>query len=166
MIAFQYSAVSLSLPLNINLLTFEPWKDKSILVRFEHILAEGEDSEYSKPVTFNLKDVFHNLKIDELRETTLAGNQWLSDAVRLNFTGGSIERSNRRQKSTNEFMNIDDDIVLEEEIVIKPFISENQYRKTPYRRAERNEEMSNGEYKITLKPMEIRTFVMKLEQRP
>lgn len=151
------------MPANVNLLTFEPWRENALLVRFEHILAEGEDVQYSKPVTFNFNDVFLNFKVEEIRETTLAANQWLSDAVRLNFTGGSIERSSRRLKPAVHFIKDDDD-TLQQDIGIHPIVSARQYRKTPFSRAERQEE--RDVQPVTLQPMEIRTFVVKLERKP
>lgn len=65
-------------------MTFEPWKDGGFLIRFEHLLEKDEDPELSAPVRFNLNDVFANSDID-LRELTLAGNQWIEDLNRLRF---------------------------------------------------------------------------------
>lgn len=126
---FQYSALSLSLPKNVHILTFEPWKSDSLLIRFEHILAKGEDEQYSKEVSFDFKDVFRSFDIVSVRETKLAGNQWLSDSKPLNFSAKSFD-SNRiaRNKRAD---NYDDD-----------------------------------DFMITLKPMEIRTFIAELEWRP
>lgn len=71
-------------------MTFEPWKEDSILIRLEHILEKNEDPIYSKPVRINLKDVFHNIPFDGFLETNLAANQWIKDMNRFNFT--STER--------------------------------------------------------------------------
>lgn len=65
-------------------MTFEPWKDGSFLIRFEHILEKDEDPELSKPTRFNLMDVFPGYDI-ELAEVTLSGNQWIEDMKRLHF---------------------------------------------------------------------------------
>lgn len=81
---FKHSAIGLSLPQNIYLMTFEPWKDGSFLIRFEHILEKDEDPELSKPTRFNLMDVFPGYDI-ELAEVTLSGNQWIEDMKRLHF---------------------------------------------------------------------------------
>lgn len=80
----QHSSIGLSLPQNVYLMTFEPWKDDSILIRFEHLLEKDEDAELSKPVRFNLADVYPNNEI-ELREVSLSGNQWIEDFGRLQF---------------------------------------------------------------------------------
>lgn len=75
-----------SLPVNVNLLTFEPWKQPSTyLVRFEHIFEKNEDSQYSSPVSFNLEDAFSKFSITSVRETTLGANQWKEDSTRLKF---------------------------------------------------------------------------------
>ncbi|XP_063709608.1 lysosomal alpha-mannosidase-like isoform X2 [Culicoides brevitarsis] len=151
-----YSALSVSLPMNIHLLTFEPWRrDKlngdSYLLRFEHLLEKDEDPEYSKPVTFNLQDVFRGFDIAELKETTLAGNQWLADAKRFKFTPDPKEI---------RFDNVN---------------QRYDYRINPYQKATSDNEVDPErdteelsfrkyglDYEITLKPMQIRTFVMQM----
>ena len=65
-------------------MTFEPWKDGSFLIRFEHILEKNEDPQLSAPTRFNLSDIFPGYEID-LKEVTLSGNQWLEDYKRLHF---------------------------------------------------------------------------------
>ncbi|XP_055592932.1 lysosomal alpha-mannosidase-like [Uranotaenia lowii] len=76
-----------SLPLSVNLLTFEPWKaPNTFLIRLEHLLEKGESTLYSTPITVDLEAVFSsNVHITNLRETTLAGNQWKEDNTRLQF---------------------------------------------------------------------------------
>ena len=75
-----------SLPANVNLLTFEGWKQPSTyLVRFEHLFEKDEDSLYSAPITLDLEVVFSEFDIVSVRETTLAGNQWKEENTRLKF---------------------------------------------------------------------------------
>lgn len=69
-------------------MTFEPWKDGTFLIRFEHLLEKNEDPELSKPVRFNLTDVFPGYEID-LKEVILSANQWIDDLERLHFTAES-----------------------------------------------------------------------------
>ena len=64
-------------------MSFEPWTEDSVLIRFEHILEKGEDSELSKPVTFNLTQIFPGDFV--FSEVTLGGNQWIGDKSRLHF---------------------------------------------------------------------------------
>lgn len=65
-------------------MTFEPWKDDSRLIRFEHLLEKDEDPSLSAPVRFNLADVFPGNDI-ELREVSLSANQWIEDYSRMQF---------------------------------------------------------------------------------
>lgn len=67
------------------MLTFEPWHNHEILVRFEHILEKDEDPKYSQPVQLKLNEIFVKFKIREIRETTLDGSVWLNEQSRLNF---------------------------------------------------------------------------------
>lgn len=54
------------------------------MIRLEHILEKDEDPTLSKPTRFNLADVFPGYDID-LKEVTLAANQWIEDYQRLHF---------------------------------------------------------------------------------
>lgn len=65
-------------------MTFEPWKEGSFLLRFEHILEKDEDPELSQPARFNLFDVFPGYGV-ELKEVILSANQWMEDSHRLHF---------------------------------------------------------------------------------
>lgn len=153
----QFSTISLSLPQNINLLTFEPWKDGTILMRFEHILEKDEDVVYSSPVSFNFKDVFHAFNIYDLRETTLAANQWLNDKKRFAF---------RSEKTTPaSTLNVTDVEQLQQ--MLEPTISNEQSRrKRPKSKMSDVDEDDIENYTITLKPMQIRTFIVTLEWKP
>lgn len=80
---FQNSSLKMVLPENVYLMTFEPWKTDEYLIRFEHILEKNDDTELSKPVSFDLKDIFPgNFNFVEV---SLAGNQWIEDSKRLRF---------------------------------------------------------------------------------
>lgn len=52
---FQGSGLAKNLPPNIHILTLEPWKDGTILLRLEHIFEVGEGENLSKPVDVNIK---------------------------------------------------------------------------------------------------------------
>lgn len=133
--------MSLSLPQNVNLLTLEPWRDGTILVRFEHLLERTEDPEiYSKPVHFNLQDVLDGLRVIELRETTLAANQWLSEAKRLHF--------NAANETADSYQ------------VVSDASSYVTGRRAPFAVADNQADP----FDIVLQPMQIRTFVLTLEQ--
>lgn len=149
--------MSLSLPQNVHLLTFEPWKEHSILIRFEHILEKNEDSKYSKLVKFNINDIFNNFNIESIRETTLSANQWLDEAKRMKF----VEESN------NNGPKIDDRLVNENKNNVQPglepFFDDNDHVENKFDKlANSDSDLMN----ITLKPMEIRTFVITFEWSP
>lgn len=83
----------MALPQNIHLLTLEPWRDNSYLVRLEHLLEKDEDPIYSKTVTFDIMKMFGDLfDIRSIRETNLAGNQWLSEVNRFKFAKDKKEK--------------------------------------------------------------------------
>lgn len=148
------------MPQNVHLLTLEPWKDNSILIRFEHILETNEDPEYSKPVSFNFKDVFRSFAVDDIRETTLAANQWIGDSVRLQFAANDTEQFKSDDKQ-NEIV-AEDGERAKREIRLNPEVS------APQDRNRSNKKFDDGDdpFTITLKPMEIRTFVVTLEWSP
>ncbi|XP_041778570.1 lysosomal alpha-mannosidase-like [Anopheles merus] len=117
----NFTFLSQSLPPNVHLLTVEPWKDDTMLLRFEHLFEKGEDSQYSLPVQINVQDLFVNVNVVSLRETTLAGNQWKEDSIRLDYGQKQNNNTNRT--------------VIENEFIVE------------------------------LNPMEIRTFVIRLEKK-
>jgi len=49
-ICLQYSGLKEILPMNVHLLTLEPWKEGALLLRLEHIMEAYEDSGLSLPV--------------------------------------------------------------------------------------------------------------------
>lgn len=156
--------------MNIHLLTFEPWKSDSILIRFEHILAVNEDKQYSQNVTFNLSDVFRSLNIVDVRETTLAGNQWLNEAKRFKFTAtkDDLNQVSESSETTEETEARNNTITKKNKRSInpKPDVSPRQYHlyRAQYKRY-RSEESDEDKFVVTLKPMEIRTFIIDLDSK-
>lgn len=127
LIKFQHSGLAQSLPQNIHLMSMEPWKENSFLVRFEHILEANEDKEYSKPVSFYMTDILQNFDIENIRETNLAGNQWIEDVNRLKFNAPVNDGDKEDYKS---------------------FTFDTSHIKS--------------DFKITLGPMEMKTFIIFL----
>uniref|UniRef100_A0A1S4HD42 Alpha-mannosidase n=1 Tax=Anopheles gambiae TaxID=7165 RepID=A0A1S4HD42_ANOGA len=99
----NFTFLSESLPPNVHLLTVEPWKDDTMLLRFEHLFEKGEDSQYSLPIQINVQDLFVNVNVVSLRETTLAGNQWKEDSIRLDY-GQKDNKNTKRTVIENEFI--------------------------------------------------------------
>lgn len=150
--------MSLAIPKNVHLLTWEPWdQDKllgsSYLVRFEHILENGEDIEYSKNVTFNMQDHFRYFDISWMRETTLGGNQWLEDMKRLKF-----EPVSKVQKTIEQSL-IKNNLA---EIEIASNLIEIKSNDEESIRAKRDLRSLAFDKTVVIKPMEIRTFVVKM----
>ena len=130
------------MPKNIHLLTFEPWRTNSILIRFEHILAKDEDQKYSQPVSFDFQDVFRGLNVASIRETTLSANQWKNKANRLHFTPKTTDL-NEVNTTTEDF--------------ISTSPNENRVKQS------RSTEDETDDLTVLLNPMEIRTFVVELK---
>lgn len=155
------------MPENVHLLTLEPWKPNQILVRFEHILALGEDEQLAKPATFDFMDVFRQFDIVNIRETTLAANQWLSDSERFKFTEKANDQ-NEIASSVAAHTASQPDEAAESTTSIKPIVSSRQYygdRKYGGFQRNRKAEADMDNTTITLSPMEIRTFVVDIEPK-
>uniref|UniRef100_A0A1L8DR39 Alpha-mannosidase n=2 Tax=Nyssomyia neivai TaxID=330878 RepID=A0A1L8DR39_9DIPT len=146
-----WSGVALSLPQNVKLLTLEPYKELSYLIRFEHILEKNDDVEYSKSVTFNFKDVFGSIfDINRLEEMTLDGNALLEDSTKVRF---------RFKPESNGFTN---EIVkretVPEETQVKgvTIIDEGNPSDEPAKELPDD----SAKWDITVQPMQIRTFIL------
>ncbi|XP_063225355.1 lysosomal alpha-mannosidase-like [Bacillus rossius redtenbacheri] len=81
----QVKGLKNSLPENVHLLTLEPWRNGTILLRVEHVMEKDEDSEMSQNVTVDLKEMLAPMAVRSLYETTLDGNQKLSSMERLEW---------------------------------------------------------------------------------
>ncbi|CAH0601926.1 unnamed protein product [Chrysodeixis includens] len=97
----RFSVLKLhGLPRHIHVLTLEPWKAGTVLLRLENTLenpvrerfktdkAESPDDYNTKPthITVELKKIFLQMNIKMVRETTLAANQWLDDARQMDWS--------------------------------------------------------------------------------
>ncbi|XP_058121283.1 lysosomal alpha-mannosidase-like [Anopheles ziemanni] len=96
----NFTFLSHSLPPHVHLLTLEPWKDSTVLVRFEHLFEKGEDNEFSLAVQIDLQHLFNNKTIASLRETTLAGNQWKEDVHRMEY--GLKRKASKSSQNNHE----------------------------------------------------------------
>lgn len=54
----QLSALNRALPPNVHILTLEPWKNDTILLRLEHLFEVNEARKLSAPVRVNLRVSF------------------------------------------------------------------------------------------------------------
>lgn len=89
----QFSAIGAELPANIFLMSFEPWKEKSFLIRFEHIMDKDEDpQQLSLPVSFNVSYIFPGNFT--FAEVSLGANQFIENVSRLRFRReGTVRRT-------------------------------------------------------------------------
>jgi len=120
------------LPINVNLLTFEPWMNTSApgaanqyLIRLEHLFEEGEHSQLSEPVTISLQELFGPTGLDVgeisfIRETTLGGNQWKDEKETLDW---KIKGGKMAVEKPNNIPDNDDNITLQP-MQIRTFIVE------------------------------------------
>ncbi|EFA08765.1 lysosomal alpha-mannosidase [Tribolium castaneum] len=124
LINFQFNGLTKSLPENVKILTLEPWRDNTYILRLEHTLEEDEDWVLSQKVIVDLENLFSTFSICEIGETTLGANQWLGDYA-------------------------------EEEKLIW-----NDKLPTPWTKLNPNDPL-----KIELNPMQIRTFLIKVDTK-
>uniref|UniRef100_A0A336M0Y1 Alpha-mannosidase n=1 Tax=Culicoides sonorensis TaxID=179676 RepID=A0A336M0Y1_CULSO len=153
-----WSAMALPLPRNVHVLTFEPWNQDnlnghSFIVRFEHLFQKYEDLEYAKSVTFNFQDAFRDFDVDWIRETTLGGNQWLENAQRFKFKYESMKHSSYNAKYENMMKNSS----KYHGTTISTKSAGGDVNKMGI-----NERSVAFDYEITLEPMQIRTFIVKM----
>ncbi|XP_063708825.1 lysosomal alpha-mannosidase-like [Culicoides brevitarsis] len=153
-----WSVMALPLPRNLHMLTFEPWNQDKLyghqyIVRFEHLFESDEDPEYSKPIRFNFQDAFRDLDVQWIKETTLAGNQWINEATRFKFRPDSEKDSSKEFSKYESMMRKVTN--LEDFVDAKSFGGEVE-------KMERNARSVAFDYEITLEPMQIRTFIVKM----
>jgi lysosomal alpha-mannosidase len=132
------------------------------LIRFEHLLEKNEDPVYSQPTKFNIQDIFRTFDVDEIRETTLSGNQWLNDAKRMKF---------QPDPAYSEYVNLE---VQNDDVDVKPVynVEKQNPNLDPSCVLNGYSDMMNQatrtlgfDYEITMQPMQIRTFVVTLAQK-
>jgi len=63
----------------VHLLTLKTMFDGSVLLRLQHVFADGEDATLSQPVSVNVGSLFSVLTPVSMQETTLTANRPLSE---------------------------------------------------------------------------------------
>ncbi|CAH4036337.1 unnamed protein product [Pieris brassicae] len=165
-IKFQYSALRLhGLPRHISIVTLEPWKGGSVLLRLENTLEKQKglkpdkeipDELTNSHITVELQKIFLQLKIRMVRETTLGANQWLDEARQMDWStryvyaggdDGILPEDNpdytheARHKTDKDYPHYSD-----EETKIKPANYENEkgrYKNLKYEEYRRKRETLN-----------------------
>ncbi|XP_075216675.1 lysosomal alpha-mannosidase II isoform X3 [Lycorma delicatula] len=85
----EYSGLREALPQNVHILTLEPWRTGSILIRLEHIFEVNEDPVLSNPATVDLSKLFFPFNITSLRETNLGANLYVDELKRMQWKSES-----------------------------------------------------------------------------
>ncbi|XP_039281888.1 lysosomal alpha-mannosidase isoform X2 [Nilaparvata lugens] len=115
MYKMEYSGLKYPLPENVHILTLEPWKWGTLLLRLEHIMESHDHIDLSKPVTVDLKDLFNTFKIKSMKEMTLGGNMELKNMHRLHWKTVNSAKQENRPKITH-----DDSELQTMEIILHP----------------------------------------------
>ncbi|XP_030753915.1 lysosomal alpha-mannosidase-like [Sitophilus oryzae] len=146
----EYSGLGKALPKNVQILTLEPWKDSTFLLRLEHLFDYDEDSVLSQSALVNLTDLFTGFEIVSLEETTLGANQWLKDSDRLKFkTNSTLEQLLNEDYNTN----------IEYATVVKNAWIEGSKTKPQPTLKDNLDELE-----ISLNPSDIRTFIIGIKR--
>nr|XP_016945444.1 lysosomal alpha-mannosidase isoform X2 [Drosophila suzukii] len=178
----SFTGISLVLPRPVHLLTLEPWHENQLLVRFEHIMENGEDASYSQPVQFNVKNVLSAFEVEGIRETTLDGNAWLDESRRLQFVPDPEEAAFNTYATFSQPAKSVHLLSAEKPLLGVKYAEEampagqlgaqsNRIKREVDGRSSKSTEgaynsfkadIGNQEYIIELSPMEIRTFIVYL----
>ncbi|CAH2083597.1 unnamed protein product [Euphydryas editha] len=121
------------LPNGLHLLTLEPWNENTLLIRFENYMDKSDSS----TLEVNLADIFNNIKIKTIKETTLAANQWLEGVERWSWN---------TQNEFSESFNLE----------------YNNFNFVP-RASNNNQVIQDDGLKIKIKAKQIRTFIAEYD---
>ncbi|KAL0858611.1 hypothetical protein ABMA27_012445 [Loxostege sticticalis] len=132
----EFTALNSKLPIGVHILSLETWSADTLLLRLENFL-EKSDAVLSGVKTVQLKGLFRNLDIKEVKETTLAGNMWLKDYVPLGWDKDKFLRSFNEAYGSGAY----------------------EYTESKHRKIE-EVDLNKG---IVLKPQQIRTFIAKYQ---
>lgn len=145
---FQYSGLTRNLPNNVQILTLEPWIASSFLLRLEHVLEKDEDPSLSQPAIVDLQGLFTPFEITTIKETTLGANHFLGETKRFDFRKGfALE-----------------DLILEKTHKMQDWLEWKIYQNDLHRSRFVADEISEDQLKITLNPMQIRTFIIETKK--
>ncbi|CAG2100056.1 unnamed protein product [Medioppia subpectinata] len=118
-LAIAYTALYNPLPRNIHLLTLERWANRTLLLRLEHFYQWNESREWSTPVRVELRDVFREFVVYDVKETTLSAAENILAVRRLRF---SETNTNKRFEPKRHELNTTDLSVIINPMEIRTFI--------------------------------------------
>eukprot|EP01087_Luapelamoeba_hula_P010477 TRINITY_DN2776_c0_g1_i2.p1 TRINITY_DN2776_c0_g1~~TRINITY_DN2776_c0_g1_i2.p1 ORF type:complete len:1012 (-),score=176.54 TRINITY_DN2776_c0_g1_i2:20-3019(-) len=129
----DFAPLAQALPPNVHLLNLRTLSSGETYLRLNHIYAVGEDVQYSKPVTVDLATLFKDLTIVSLHETSLTANTPIYDFHRLAWNVTSNASAAKG-----------------------PFADAMPATSTA-------DASAQAAYYVTLRPMEIRTFIVRFQ---
>ncbi|KAL0429671.1 UNVERIFIED_CONTAM: putative alpha-mannosidase [Sesamum radiatum] len=97
---------SYTLPDNVAIITLQELEDGTVLLRLAHLYEVGEDKDLSVTATVELKKVFPNKKINEVKETSLSANQERAEMERKKLSW-KVEGSNPKQDTVSKGGRVD-----------------------------------------------------------
>ncbi|XP_068130308.1 lysosomal alpha-mannosidase [Hyperolius riggenbachi] len=121
----KFSALQKPLPDNLHLLTFALHEPGKILLRLEHPFQKDESSNYSQPITVNLKELFSSLTLSDFLETTLAANLPKDQMKRMQWRAETGPISSTKHTSSG----LDPTHITLHPMEIRTFIATIQHRK-------------------------------------
>ena len=137
-----WSALVDTMPHNLHLLTLDQLQPKQYLVRVEHYFELQEDAIYSLPIQIDLQQLLYSLgRINDFTELILTANMPLIELKRLNWTTNQQESS--YWNTLSQFC----------------FIHSHFHNPYSYFLGQ----SSTKDTKITLNPMQIRTFQVTMQ---
>lgn len=135
----EFSFLKSKLPVGVHILTLEQWNDGTILLRLENFFEKSDTIKSGKKTVF-IKNLFTNIIINSVKETTLAANMWLE-----NYVPPQWNKKDKFVRNFNEFYASYKKAEYDEDDDLKPFDEV---------------DINAG---ITLIPQQIRTFVCTFE---
>lgn len=132
----QFSGLNDKLPLGIHILTLEPWSNNTLLLRLENYLEKTDIGKMRTKKVF-LDKLFKRFKIKEVKETLLGANIW-----REEFSPLQWRKESEFVKNFNDYYGSESN----------PELADSESLNV--------DKIKDWKEGISLKPMEIRTFIV------
>ncbi|KAL1490680.1 hypothetical protein ABEB36_013335 [Hypothenemus hampei] len=85
LILTNYSALTSKLTTILNLITLEPWKNSTYILRLEHSLELNEDPNLAVPIALDIHELFQDFYVENVQEMTLGANKRLETVKGYNW---------------------------------------------------------------------------------
>ncbi|KAG8190302.1 hypothetical protein JTE90_012589 [Oedothorax gibbosus] len=137
----EFRGLKRRLPQNVHVLTLERLDSHRVLLRLEHFNEKSDDPLSTGSVTVSLGNLFRPFRVVYYQETNLSANKYLYEVDPLKWRSQDDEDSPQSESTTN-------DINAAMESSTSDYIVS---------------DAESDSLRITLKPMEIRTFILKVD---